>query len=682
MTRSKRRIAVLGGGVGALSAVWGLTNDPDFDSKYDVTVYQLGWRLGGKGASGRNASVGERIEEHGLHVWGGYYENAFRMMADCYRTLGADWKQWFERQDQIVLEERLGSRWSHWRVPFPPKSSEPGTAAVIGDVWQDLRRVLEWQEVSTTNAKFRTDVSTDTAIGWLREARNSVPEQANYQSYSPTAQSVELLVDRLQKYQDWLDAIDAHQFLNNQTLRRLWISLVLSTIQLKGFISDRVYERGFSSIDHLDYRDWLKRHGAREVIYDCAWIYGVYDYLFAYEGGDPKRGRLAAGVALCCVIRLMLCYKGAVMWKMKSGMGDAIFTPIYQMLANRGVKFEFFHRVDELQLSHDHQYVERIRLWRQVELKSSPYAPLRKVQTQSGETHDCWPNEPLYDQIRDDQADKLQSLKKQHDIDLESHWIDWHGEESERVLERGAEGDEGFDDVVLGISVGALPSICHELADHNTGWKLMLDGVKTVQTQSLQLWTRSTLQELGWRLGPFIFVGYEPPFPSGADMNQTLPAENWSDAIKPRAVTYYCAAMPDALLIPTSASNGFPVTQAQQVLDNSRSWIDDHIKHLLPQFDWAELVDPSQATGVARLNAQYWRANINPSDRYVQSLPKSTAVRLASNGSGYRNLHLAGDWVKTSMNFGCVESAVIAGLQAARTISGHPQRIPGERDFE
>lgn len=63
------KIAILGGGVGAMTAPYWLTN-PTQDgppADHDITVYQLGWRLGGKGAAGRNADAGDRIEEHGLH---------------------------------------------------------------------------------------------------------------------------------------------------------------------------------------------------------------------------------------------------------------------------------------------------------------------------------------------------------------------------------------------------------------------------------------------------------------------------------------------------------------------------------------------------------------------------------------------------------------------------------------
>ena len=62
-----QKIAVLGGGIGSLSAVFEITNDPNWKQNYDITVYQMGWRLGGKGTSGRNRSMHDRIEEHGIH---------------------------------------------------------------------------------------------------------------------------------------------------------------------------------------------------------------------------------------------------------------------------------------------------------------------------------------------------------------------------------------------------------------------------------------------------------------------------------------------------------------------------------------------------------------------------------------------------------------------------------------
>ena len=70
----------------ALAAAFELTSRPDWKENYEVTVYQLGWRLGGKGASSRGDHG--RIEEHGFHVWLGSYENAFRLIQRCYHELG------------------------------------------------------------------------------------------------------------------------------------------------------------------------------------------------------------------------------------------------------------------------------------------------------------------------------------------------------------------------------------------------------------------------------------------------------------------------------------------------------------------------------------------------------------------------------------------------------------------
>ena len=85
VTARRRRVAILGGGMAGVAAAWRLSEpgwQEDFES---ITVYQRGWRLGGKAASSRGPNG--RIEEHGLHVWIGYYENAFRLLRECYAEL-------------------------------------------------------------------------------------------------------------------------------------------------------------------------------------------------------------------------------------------------------------------------------------------------------------------------------------------------------------------------------------------------------------------------------------------------------------------------------------------------------------------------------------------------------------------------------------------------------------------
>ena len=87
-----------------MAAAFELTR-PEHQGRYTVTVYQQGWRLGGKGASGRGP--GDRIEEHGLHIWMGFYENAFRLLRECYGELGRDPETCrFARWDDVFYPDR------------------------------------------------------------------------------------------------------------------------------------------------------------------------------------------------------------------------------------------------------------------------------------------------------------------------------------------------------------------------------------------------------------------------------------------------------------------------------------------------------------------------------------------------------------------------------------------------
>ena len=86
----------------------------------------------------------------------------------------------------------------------------------------------------------------------------------------------------------------------------------------------------------------------------------------------------------------------------------------------------------------------------------------------------------------------------------------------------------------------------------------------------------------------------------------------------------------------------------------------------------------STAVGEARFDTQYWLATLNPSDRYVLALPGSVQHRLGTDGAGFANLYLAGDYLRTGMNVGCVEAATMGGMHASRAICGRPEEIIGD----
>jgi len=92
-------------------------------------------------------------------------------------------------------------------------------------------------------------------------------------------------------------------------------------------------------------------------------------------------------------------------------------------------------------------------------------------------------------------------------------------------------------------------------------------------------------------------------------------------------------------------------------------------------FRWDLLYTTKDVSGPARFDTQFWRANITPTERYVQTLPGTVQYRLAADESGLGNLFLAGDWTRNGMDIGAVEATVMSGMLAARAIAGSPAKI-------
>jgi hypothetical protein len=80
----------------------------------------------------------------------------------------------------------------------------------------------------------------------------------------------------------------------------------------------------------------------------------------------------------------------------------------------------------------------------------------------------------------------------------------------------------------------------------------------------------------------------------------------------------------------------------------------------------------SEDAGESRFDSQFWTANVNPSDRYVQSPPKTTRFRISPLDNTYDNLTVAGDWTACGLNVGCVEAAVMSGRLAAHALAKSP----------
>jgi uncharacterized protein with NAD-binding domain and iron-sulfur cluster len=694
----KTRVAILGSGCGAMAAAFELTSTPERRAKYEVTVYQQGWRAGGKGASGRNPHFGQRIEEHGLHMFMGFYDHAFRVMDRCYQEWKKDpknpfqtWRDAVEPQNLITLQERVGrseeAQWSSWNIHARVLPGVPGESRWTWENERPYKDILRELHSWVIDRAIEAGLSKP-ILKILEAARRHVdafPSEMEAFSAEP-----EMTINWaiLQNMADLEAAQIAEQIEAEKAgagIRHLRLMFRLGLACLKGWMRDMVVKGkplDFQAIDDLDFREWLVKHGAGIEDARSAPITALYCLGFAYVGGDSSQienAQASAGVCFHVMLSLLVCSRGAPLWKFKAGMGDVIFAPLYEVLRERGVRFEFFQRVEQLGLSADKRHVERIELTQQVALKGPSYEPLVQVPVEGGHVLPCWPSEPRWEQI--DGGEALRERLAQQGLTLESFWC------NEKVGQRTLVKGQDFDAVVFGISLGAVPHLCGELMKANPAWVEMVEKVQTVRTQALQLWLRPSLEQLGWKAGSTVATSYAEPFDSWGEMSHLLPFEQWPPGSEqPQSVEYFCGAMPDgAEPVPPRSDSRFPAREAARVKRNAMEWLSAFIRPLWPEatseshpngLDWSLLVDPENRQGLARLDAQYWRANIDPSERYVLSVPKSMRARLEAGGSGFDNLFLAGDWVATRLNAGCAEAAMEGGLNAAQAVL---ERYPLER---
>ena len=705
------RVAIIGGGCAAIATAFELSR-PEMAGRFDITIYQQGWRLGGKGASGRGAAG--RIEEHGLHFWLGFYENAFRLMRECYAELeggpGASpfghWQDAFLTEDTIGLSaQSAADGWYNWATCFPARDGLPGDPVDAAELFSvrnylgsaagllvalieslDSRSSEQAAERQTSRPRFSAATLVGDPQGVLRAIRDLVGGAVSVSSA--------LLVEALALFQVGLRSLPSS--LSNVLVDlAIWISEQLRRWLEKGLVRKPYFqhvwevmdivvasvvgvlrsglltdERGFDAIDDHDWREWLLLGGASKRSVESPFIRGLYDLAMAYEDGDPDRPRLSAAAAVRGTLRMFFTYRGALYWKMRAGMGDVVFAPYYEALRRRGVRFEFFHKLTNVGLSarddetpDEGPFIKSLSFDVQARVRGGgAFKPLVVV---GGKP--CWPSGPDYSQLVG--GKRLASEAR----DFESHW------DKRRVATTTLNVGEDFDFVVLGVSIGAIPHVCPEILARDERWRAMVENVKTVETQAFQVWMDHNLDDLEWPEPNLIGSAFTKPFDTWSDMAHTIPEEDWEQP--PATVLYFCGALAASPQPP--ADPAYPVARQAVVKDHALDYLRKTARHLWPNayddgggFRWDMLRDPAEttppATGEARFDSQYWTANVNPSDRYVLAVPGSAKYRISPLDMTYANMTVAGDWTSCGLNEGCVEAAVMSGRLAANALSGLP----------
>ena len=693
--KNQKRVAVLGGGVASLASVWELVHRSE---DVEVTVYQMGWRLGGKCASGRNTAIADRIEEHGLHILFGFYENAFDMYREVFDELETSeddplksWKDAFVGKDSFTLAEHVGADWLPWKLRVPQIPGTPGDRAREKQPYaytnfQEIARLY----LQGVHSYIESRIAKHSGI--LSHLEEFLVEHIEKAIEHLDAREAKLLREAENLLEDSLPALwrlleDAIE--KDHTVRHLWVVSELGITIAKGLAHAYLNNQTREDLDKQDLLEWLNKHsavkgGLSQLTSESAPLRMLFDLVFAYKDGDASKPSLEVGTAIVGAANILFNYTGHLYYQMQGGTGDVLAGTIYRVLSSEKyahrVTFKFFHEVTHLALNAEKTSVERVDLGIQATTINGFYDPLLTVKGLPS-----WPSTPIYSQLREgDELQKSNELPANGGYNLESPWTAWPG-----VGKTSIELGRDYDDLIIGLPVGTLKTVASELRS-NPGFAKMLDSVGTVATQSFQLWISKTVSELGamsWADDDALVHGaFQSPHSNWADWTDLVEKyENWPADLSPRNLALMCGVLKIDLEAPAPGRNsGYIESQRARVSDEALDFVQCELVNLWPNaydsngFNFDLLVDPSDASGEARFNSQYRRANIAPWEQYTASFPGTGETRLRPDKSGFENVYLAGDWTKNSLNFGAVEASVISGRVACRGLLGRDYPVFGD----
>jgi uncharacterized protein with NAD-binding domain and iron-sulfur cluster len=706
----KYRVAILGGGPAGLSAAFHLTNDPEWKSKYDVCVYQLGWRLGGKGATGRNPKQGWRIEEHGIHGFCKFYFNTWSMMSSVYKELKAT--------DRAVMPcKKMETAFLPSSISYSVSNVDKTWHSDIGHMptgdglpWDSDDVELSWKAIILGIFEQMMGRGRKGNVKRLGHSDLLHPKSKNERN-SAHASAMHRLIKSLHKKidKDWKsgDEKSIEKLLTSavkdlseirkplggfiaevEKIFHIGNSQALTTLDmfwavLVGIVKDELWRKDLDVVDHLDYRAWLKTHGAKDHTLTSVLAFAVPNILFAYPDGDSTRPpTLSTAAWLNWTLRSVLG-KGDYFYFMASGTGDTVISPLYLTLLRRGVRFEFFHKLTGIETVKDEGdlCVQKLIFEKQAEQSANKeYDPLVKMPAPKG--WKVWPSEPKWASLKDSNKDKSDN------INFES----WDGPSGcnarVRTLTKGIDGTEGFDYAIWAMPTSLIPLVGD--ASMKELWKSQVEKLPTTMTQAAQFWMNRSTDEMGWKIpkgdpatSRYVSASMPNPLNGMADFSDLIRFEHWVKT-EPKALIYFCSQLQSI-----DNSHDEDLARVKANLSSSLRLLGNFLPDGRPaglerndsqEIDFSLLSDEDRDNkGMKRLGYQYVRANTDPTEAYVQAVPGGAGARLMPWASGFKNLVPAGDWIYTGFNLGSFESAVTGGKLAAFALTGTPdyKDIPG-----
>ncbi len=688
---SKKKVAVLGGGPAGLAAAFRLSEG----DRFDVTVYQLGWRCGGSCATGWH-SAQHVIEHSGPHSLFGCFHESIGLLRQAYVELQrrgderfGTFEQQLVRRSTLVMKQWWQREWRDWVVRFPEvelgrqRQQAPLPADFV--INQIVTRTLEFVQ----GGDLQSLLADPAAFGG--EQLRPALQQGVFRSAEQLAKVRDTITRRgssdplfmeagawsMRAMRGALQVVLRSLGKANLDAERAWILLDLGLTCCVGLLSDRALGADWvARLDGLDLRAWLLRHGLEKAHAESSPVRIWYQLMAAYEGGRPDRPSCAAGAALSSAMQILFNYEGAFSFQLKNEVGDSFIAPLVAALQHRGVRFAYFHRLWDL--IPDGRGVARVVLERQAEVRDGAlaYQPFVEQTELTGEgasspvARSVWPAVPRREALARVYVDEAHPELVARERALDNFWCPRCG--PERVLEEGVD----YDALVLAVTGATLRWYTRRLQRVRPAWRDLAENVGAVETQGLRFWFGSPPSESGCATacepGPVLTSGYLPPFCSWVAASSALASQSWPEGVRPSFVAHLSGPLESSGDWPAPedfrAGNAYLVRQRERADEDASCWSSSSIAALWPGF--AMRGDPNVLDLSHCARDPESRANAGPAQASLHVRPGTWRYRLRSDEpAGFDNLFTASDWAAGGFPCGSVEAAVASGLCAAGEVA-------------
>jgi uncharacterized protein with NAD-binding domain and iron-sulfur cluster len=735
----KKQAVVLGAGPAGLSAAMALVES----GEYDVDVYQMGWRAGGKCATGRDAGH-FRTRQNGSHYLFGCYHNAFALIRRAHEVLSqsndeSDRVMFGSFFDDFVARNLLvGAQGynrlsplakldtSYWYRYMPQNMACPGTGGKFATPF-DYAFMISQLFLGTLIDYYAAIVSDD-SDGERFEGCRLFVKLLPVSPFETSAWSrmlrfvlhpVRFVFNLVAGATFWLImklvfvwSVVAPSWVTRPLFRwwkssAAWAVWTLRAIARQAEQAALAQEKHVSNgIQRLIILFELALALATGFLSDELWRAGSFEKIDAEDLRHWLRRHGASKFAYeSSLVRTWydatISYKNGQQGDASCSAGVAIQAMLRSMLTYKGA-FAFQMRA-EVGDSYIAPVVRALELLgvkfhfyhRVSELRVSSVT--RSVEEividqqiadppQQTEFLEVTYGRPAQRKTRKGWPSvALQPAAQGHVFPLDSYYSD--AKHRAITLRRSAD----FDVVVCALPVGVVEDV---LVDSRLGpltnlagpWREMFEHLRLTESQAIRMWFKVSLAELGWRHEPPILSGTDWPHSTWEDNSQAKDIQDFPGSDQPGTIGTLFGPLE------TGAGNvrspDHYASQLQIAQQNAQTFLSESMPHLWPglvegkDIAWSKFIDLEGRSGKQRFGFQVVAANVGPNESYVVAWPGSLRYRARPDESGYQHLYLAGDWTRNGIEAGTVEGAVVSGLKAAHAITGNRQTIVGGDDFD